>query len=228
MVLTRGDIVLAMIRALALPAGKPPSHNFPCISVSGNDANKISAHLLGAAKGDLLRIANLAHDPDLLDRLAALMGVGANSIDCSLTSAMWEVVPAEGEKYLNVSNDARTVEVPRDTKTGGYLLSPGKVYLAKTVHSFNTYNCVPVIDGRSSTARHGVTVNVSSSYGNVGFNGHLTLELTTVRPTIVPPASRLAKILFIETTSPVDSCISSRYSNTWNTSLLSAPLVLAV
>jgi dCTP deaminase len=51
----------------------------------------------------------------------------------------------------------------------GYLLEPGKLYLARTQEYTQTYNLVPMLEGRSSIGRLGLYVHVTAGFGDVGF-----------------------------------------------------------
>lgn len=64
----------------------------------------------------------------------------------------------------------------------GILLKPGKLYLGKTHEWTETYGFVPRIDGRSSIGRLGCFVHITAGYGDHGFCGHFTLEISVIQP----------------------------------------------
>ncbi len=73
---------------------------------------------------------------------------------------------------VKTPNRYRRIAIPAE----GMILSPNQLYLARTVEHTQTHNLVPMIEGRSSLARLGLFVHVSSGFGDVGFCGYWTLE----------------------------------------------------
>lgn len=78
----------------------------------------------------------------------------------------------------------------------GYCLQPGLLYLGSTVERTYSPKHVPRIDGRSSVGRLGISVHVTAGFGDVGFNGTWTLEITCVEPVVVYPGMRIAQVSF--------------------------------
>ena len=95
----------------------------------------------------------------------------------------------------------------------GLLLTPGELYLARTVEYTETYNLVPVIDGRSSTGRLGLAAHVTAGYGDNGFKGTWTLELFVVRPLRIYPDTAIAQIRY-HTLAPGADTYKGKYNNT--------------
>jgi dCTP deaminase len=88
---------------------------------------------------------------------------------------------------------------------------PNDFYLAHTAERFDcsapleingreTY-FIPMLEGRSTVARCGLSVHSSAGYGDVGFSSSWTLELTTALPIILRPGDRIAQVFFIEASS---------------------------
>lgn len=94
----------------------------------------------------------------------------------------------------------------------GFVLNPNQLYLARTVERTETNNLVPMIEGRSSVGRLGLSVDVTAGFGDVGFCGHWTLELTAVQPIRVYPGVPICQILF-HTISGVVTQYSNKYQN---------------
>jgi len=80
----------------------------------------------------------------------------------------------------------------------GYILQPGILYLAKTVESTETDYFVPAIEGRSSWGRLGLSIHVTAGFGDVGFSGQWTLEMTVVHPLKIYAGVQICQIYFIE------------------------------
>lgn len=98
----------------------------------------------------------------------------------------------------------------RDIGDDGLLLEPGELYLMSTAEYTETHRHVPYLDGRSSVGRLGVSVHVTAGRGDVGFRGHWTLEVTTVKPARVFAGMRLGQITFHEVAGEVEQPYGSK------------------
>jgi dCTP deaminase len=78
----------------------------------------------------------------------------------------------------------------------GLLLEPHRLYLLHTAERVRTDRYVPVLDGKSSLGRLGVQVHMTAGYGDPGFDGQYTLEVTAVYPTIVYAGMRFCQMRF--------------------------------
>jgi len=78
----------------------------------------------------------------------------------------------------------------------GYLLLPNRVYLCKTMEYTETHNLVPLLDGRSSTGRLGLTASVDAGFGDIGFKGYWTLELSVIQPLYIYPGMEICQISY--------------------------------
>ena len=78
----------------------------------------------------------------------------------------------------------------------GFTLIPGRIYLARTMEYTETYGFVPMLEGRSSTGRLGVSIHVTAGFGDNGFKGYWTLELSAVQPAIIYPEVEIAQIYY--------------------------------
>lgn len=78
----------------------------------------------------------------------------------------------------------------------GYVLQPSVLYIGST----NEYTCsekfIPMINGRSSIGRLGISVHVTAGFGDIGFCGTWTLEITAVEPVRIYPNMEIAQIAF--------------------------------
>ena len=82
---------------------------------------------------------------------------------------------------MKKDNPTTKIIIPEE----GYELKPGKLYLGRTVEYTETYNLIPCIDGRSSTARLGINVHSTGGFGDIGFKGTWTLEISVIEPVII-------------------------------------------
>lgn len=93
---------------------------------------------------------------------------------------------------MKINNDYHIVEIPEE----GLLLEPGRVYLGRTNEYTETQNLVPMLEGRSSHGRLGLFVHVSAGFGDIGFRGYWTLELSCVQPIVIYPNIDICQIYY--------------------------------
>lgn len=98
------------------------------------------------------------------------------------------------------SHPGRTLTIPE----AGMVLYPGVLYLGHTMERTRSgYPWVPLLEGRSSVGRRGLSVHVSAGFGDVGFDGEWTLELTAVLPVRVYAGAEIAQVYFVRVEGPV-------------------------
>ena len=78
----------------------------------------------------------------------------------------------------------------------GFVMQPGKLYLGRTMERTITDKYVPMLEGRSSVGRLGITIHVTAGFGDVGFNGFWTLELSCVQPVRIYPGVEIGQIYY--------------------------------
>lgn len=78
----------------------------------------------------------------------------------------------------------------------GLVLEPGRLYLGSTIEHTETYNLVPLIEGRSSIARLGLCIHLTAGVGEQNFQGTWTTEMTVVHPLRVYAGVSLCQILY--------------------------------
>lgn len=76
----------------------------------------------------------------------------------------------------------------------GILLRPGKLYLGSTEEVTYTRKYVPGIEGRSSVGRLGINIHATAGFGDIGFCGAWTLEISVVEPVRIYAGMRLCQI----------------------------------
>lgn len=94
--------------------------------------------------------------------------------------------------------DSRKTNQTLDFRIGpeGFVLLPGIGYLAHTAETVWTDSFVPIIDGKSSGGRLFIKVHETAGYGDPGFNGQYTLEITVVHPVRVYAGMRICQVRF--------------------------------
>ena len=110
---------------------------------------------------------------------------------------------------VRTKNDTETIYIPDD----GYMLIPGQLYLARTCEHTETHGYVPAIQGRSSVGRLGITVHISAGFGDVGFCGYWTMQLTCVKKTIIYPKMKICQIYYHEINGDIDNYASKKYQD---------------
>ena len=106
-------------------------------------------------------------------------------------------------------NKTHTITIPEE----GYVLEPGKVYLARTSEYTKTYNLVPMLIGRSSLGRLGLAVHVTSGFGDVGFCGYWTMQLVCVQRMRIYPGMKICQIFYHTVCGDTTDYSSTKYQN---------------
>jgi dCTP deaminase len=98
-------------------------------------------------------------------------------------------------KCLDVKEEPRVSRFKID-HDAGWILKPGILYLMHTQERVCSRRYVPVLDGKSSIARLGITIHITAGYGDVNFDGQYTLEVTTQHMVRIYPGMRICQIRF--------------------------------
>ena len=104
-------------------------------------------------------------------------------------------------------NRMRRIAIPSD----GIVLSPNQLYLGRTVEKIESSKYVPMVEARSSVARLGLFLNLSASFGDVGYSGCWTLEMYAVQPVRIYPGIPICQILFHEVAGTIRKYESGKY-----------------
>ncbi len=104
-------------------------------------------------------------------------------------------------------NETEAIIIPDE----GLLLEPGQLYLARTLEYTETYGLVPMILGRSSVGRLGITVHITSGFGDIGFCGYWTLQLTCVKRVRIYPGMKICQIFYHDVLGEYDTYNSNKY-----------------
>lgn len=136
--------------------------------------------------------------------------LGTNSYDVHLAPMLrvYKRIPGWRDGIDGVNGYTQHPEEPLDTRTcrgtldievpdGGYILEPGELYLASTVEWTESLEHVPMLNGRSSTGRLGLSIHVTAGTGDVGFRGPWTMELTVVKRLRVHAGDPIGQLLWL-------------------------------
>lgn len=91
-------------------------------------------------------------------------------------------------------NPLEEIKIP----ASGLLLSPKKIYIAKTKEVIGSDHFVPIIKGRSSTGRIGLFVNITADLIDLGSIQKPTLTLHCVLPMKIYPNTKIGQVTFWE------------------------------
>ena len=106
-------------------------------------------------------------------------------------------------------NETQDIEIPEE----GYVLLPGTLYLGETMEYTETYGFVPNIDGRSTTGRLGIEVHRTAGFGDNGFTGKWTLEITATHPVIVYPGMEIGQLYYETIEGDTSMMYNGKYQN---------------
>lgn len=148
--------------------------------------------------------------------------IGTNSVDVTLGDHLLALHSEVGLDPM----DSKTVSWQRnDPYQGRFLVLPGTLYLGYVRERFDCSQpirmsdrythltgdrvyerdvyCVPMIDGRSTLARLGLSVHETAGFGDYGFSGNFTLEICATMPMFLTVGMRIAQISFEEVSAGV-------------------------
>jgi len=110
---------------------------------------------------------------------------------------------------MKTPNPTSRVHIPED----GFVLQPGRLYLGRTVEYTETHNLVPMLEGRSSIGRLGMFIHVTAGFGDVGFRGYWTLEISAIHPVRIYAGVAVAQIFYHTITGDIIEYKSGKYQN---------------
>jgi dCTP deaminase len=130
-----------------------------------------------------------------------------NSYNLSLHDEL--IVYEEVVLDMRKPNRYRRLKIPAD----GLVLSPNQLYLGRTAERTETYNLVPMIEGRSSIGRLGLFVHVTAGFGDVGFCGYWTLEMFAVQPVRIYAGVAICQIIYHDLRGAFTAYQSDKYQH---------------
>lgn len=78
----------------------------------------------------------------------------------------------------------------------GWLIKPGILYLMHTAERIHTKKFVTQLNGKSSIARLGIIVHFTAAFGETGFDGQYTLEVSAMHPVRLYPGMAVCQAVF--------------------------------
>ncbi len=91
-----------------------------------------------------------------------------------------------------IKQDVITEDIGED----GFILFPGRIYLGHTLEIMGSDHYVPIIKGRSSTARLGLFIHITADIIDIGSHNQWTLQLYAVQPVRVYYRMLIGQVTF--------------------------------
>ena len=113
------------------------------------------------------------------------------------------------ELDMKSPNPTERLKIPAE----GLLIEPGRLYLGRTLEYTETHNLVPMLEGRSSVGRLGLFVHVTAGFGDVGFCGYWTLEISAIQPIRIYAGIGICQIFYHTLQGQAQEYDSSKYQN---------------
>jgi dCTP deaminase len=95
----------------------------------------------------------------------------------------------------------------------GYTLMPNVLYLGRTVEYTETHNYVAQLEGKSSVGRLGISIHSTAGFGDVGFKGYWTLEISCVQQVKIYPNVRIGQLFYNTVSEKHNEYNSDKYQN---------------
>ncbi|MGL5749326.1 MAG: dCTP deaminase [Paraclostridium sp.] len=143
---------------------------------------------------------------DIIIRDFKESNINPNSYNLTLNEEL--IIYDEAIIDMKKNNKTKKTIIPED----GFVLYPGKVYLARVNEWTETFNLVPIVEGRSSIGRLGLSVHPSTGFGDNGFKGYFTLELTVAQPLRIYANTAICQIVY-HTLEGESTPYNGRYQN---------------
>jgi dCTP deaminase len=119
--------------------------------------------------------------------------IKANSYDLTIGNKLLTY----NEPYLDPRNkNMKTTEIIIPEK--GYMLVPRTLYLTNTIEKVGSEFFVPILHGRSSAARVGISAHIAAGLADLGWFGQWTLEITVPIPVKIYPFMSICQMTFEE------------------------------
>jgi dCTP deaminase len=126
--------------------------------------------------------------------------LGTNSYDVHLAPDLITYSPEHYADSLDCRASTPTRHMLID-EAHGFVLVPGELYLASTVEYTASHKHVPILNGKSSLGRLGLSIHVTAGTGDVGFCNHWTMELFVIKPLRIYAGMPIGQLLWFTASS---------------------------
>lgn len=97
-------------------------------------------------------------------------------------------------QIIDPKNEPKYETIQMDDK--GYTLGAGEFVLGHSNEKIGSDFYVPLLHGKSNTARMGLFVHVTADLIDIGFHGNFTLQLFATTPVKIYPGMLIAQVTF--------------------------------
>lgn len=118
------------------------------------------------------------------------------------------------DQFLDVKDEPETVKFTIDPDRG-WILKPGIGYLMSTRERVYTEKYVPILDGKSSTARLFMMTHFCAGFGDPGYDGEYTLEVAVTHALKVYPGMKIAQIRFHTIATDGSTLVEKSYAGNY-------------
>lgn len=111
--------------------------------------------------------------------------------------------------------DSSVFEVCNTNYGDSIILMPGDFVLGATQEVIASDHYISAIDGRSSIGRLGIQIHATAGFGDIGFKGTYTLEISNLNPNpvILYSGIEIAQVYFEKPDGIVDFLYNGRYNH---------------
>ena len=115
------------------------------------------------------------------------------------------------DECIDSHKENKTIEfiIPEE----GIILLPNRLYLGRTIERVATDLFIPSINGRSSGGRLGLSIHICAGFGDIGFDGTWTLEITVTEPLRIYAGDEIAQVCFDTACGDTTYLYRGRYQN---------------
>jgi dCTP deaminase len=110
---------------------------------------------------------------------------------------------------MKMPNQTQELIIPEE----GLVLEPGKLYLGSTNEAIGSSLYVPMLEGRSSLGRLGISIHATAGVGDLGFKNRWTLEISVVQPVKIYPNVRVGQVIFFKPEGDTRNQYTGKYAN---------------
>lgn len=179
--------------------------------------------LIGFENNDIKQISQKSDIAADSEQIEILTGHAATSRIDSVADSLTNMINKKFDHINSMpiidSNNLPSIDMMRKNETiefeipeEGYVLQPGVLYIGRTVETTFTNKFIPMINGRSSGGRLGISIHICAGFGDIGFNGTWTLEITCVEPVRIYPNVPIAQVCYFKPCGKVKTLYTGRYN----------------
>lgn len=106
-------------------------------------------------------------------------------------------------------NPTNSIIIP----ASGLILKPNTLYIGRTNERCFTDKYIPMLNGRSSIARLGISVHVTAGFGDIGWDGTWTLEIVAYHKVIIYPDIEFCQVCYFVPQGDINLQYKGRYQH---------------